>query len=156
MPKTKGLFTFYLLSFTWGIITTLLGLIILLCVKVFFSRKIEVKIVAGRIFVKFLKVRFGGFSMGIVYFVDASNSKRIHLHELGHSIQNIYFGPLFLFLIAIPSMIRYHYRNYIRKTDHEKFKTFPPYDSIWFEGQATKLGYANFENLIDQFLLEGK
>lgn len=57
-------------------------------------------------------------------------------HEFGHSLQNLIFGPLFPFIVAIPSAIRYHYQNYRSK------KGLPnkEYDAIWFEGTATRWG----------------
>ena len=55
-------------------------------------------------------------------------------HEFGHSLQNLIFGPLFPFLVAIPSAIRYHYQNYRSK----KGLSNKEYDAIWFEGMATK------------------
>ena len=57
-------------------------------------------------------------------------------HEFGHSLQNLIFGPLFPFIVAIPSAIRYHYQNYRSK------KGLPnkEYDSVWFENTATRWG----------------
>jgi hypothetical protein len=59
-------------------------------------------------------------------------------HECGHGLQNIMFGPLFIFIIFIPSCIRYWYRE----LRYERKGIMPPtsYDSIWFEGWATELG----------------
>ena len=58
-------------------------------------------------------------------------------HEFGHSLQNLIFGPLFPFIVAIPSVIRCQYQNYRSK------KGLPnkEYDSIWFEFQASSLGH---------------
>lgn len=61
-------------------------------------------------------------------------------HECGHGIQNIIFGPLFPFLVAIPSVIRYWYREVIWRKDRERYFQLPKYDDIWFEGQATRWG----------------
>lgn len=41
------------------------------------------------------------------------------------------------FVIAIPSMIRYWYREIIWRKDRQKYYQLPKYDAIWFEGQAT-------------------
>ena len=41
-----------------------------------------------------------------------------------------------LFVITIPSVIRYWYRNWALAQG----KKLPDYDAIWFEGQATKWG----------------
>ena len=113
----------------------------------------EIRLIEGRIAVWFTKSRFGGVSLGIVYFVDRSNSYRLHTHELGHTIQSMYWGPLFIFVIAIPSFIRYHYREYIRRTNTEKFRNLPHYDAIWFEGQATSLGEKHFDKAVKELIL---
>jgi hypothetical protein len=56
------------------------------------------------------------------------------------------FGPLFIPLVAIPSATRYWYRRRLRKAYGEPIlKKLPSYDSVWFEGQATRLGYTKFE-----------
>ena len=57
-------------------------------------------------------------------------------HEFGHTIQNIMFGPLYLFIIFIPSAVRYHYRNWRTNKGLEN----DDYDAIWLEGTATKWG----------------
>lgn len=53
-------------------------------------------------------------------------------HEFGHSIQNMIFGPLFPFIVAIPSAIRYWLYTF------KKLKS--DYNSIWFERTATDWG----------------
>lgn len=62
------------------------------------------------------------------------------MHEWGHGIQNIILGPLMPFLVAIPSCIRYWYRELLVRSGEKKYADLPDYDSIWFEGWATKLG----------------
>ena len=59
-------------------------------------------------------------------------------HESGHGIQNLLFGPLMPFVVSIPSAIRYWYREYLMKVKKIKCWNLPDYDSIWFEGTATK------------------
>ena len=52
-----------------------------------------------------------------------------------------FLGIIYPFLIGIPSAIRYWYRElkYYRKNKQPS----TPYDSIWFEGQATRWGHKN-------------
>jgi hypothetical protein len=45
-----------------------------------------------------------------------------------------------LFVVSLPSLIRYHYRNYLIKSGKKKESDLPPYGDIWFEKQATELG----------------
>lgn len=80
---------------------------------------------------------WGGVSLGINFFVADKMGKDWTLHtkkhELGHTFQNAIFGPFAIFLIYIPSCIRYWYREFSKKVQ-------PPYDLIWFEGSATEIG----------------
>ena len=59
-------------------------------------------------------------------------------HEFGHAVQHLIFGPLFIFVVAIPSACRYWYQRIMQG----KGKHFASdwYDSIWFEGGATRWG----------------
>ena len=54
-------------------------------------------------------------------------------HEMGHCYQSALLGPLSIFLIAIPSMVRYWYREFSKKVQ-------PSYDAIWFEESASAIG----------------
>jgi hypothetical protein len=58
-------------------------------------------------------------------------------HELGHAIQNCRYGPFILPWVLL-SVCRYHLR------EHRMRRGLPltPYDSWWFEGEATALGTA--------------
>lgn len=42
------------------------------------------------------------------------------------------------FLVAIPSCIRYWYRELLVRSGEKKYADLPDYDSVWFEGWATK------------------
>lgn len=92
----EKMFWFYFLSFTWGIIWTLLGLIAFPFILIFFNKKAKVKIIRGRIFVVIENSSFGGISLGLVIAVDKLSSRLIN-HEIGHTIQNALFGPFFIF-----------------------------------------------------------
>ncbi len=76
--------------------------------------------------------------MGPFFITSPRPSERICDHEHGHAIQNCIWGPLFPFVIGAPSFLRCQYRR-IRKRLNPKLRQ-KPYDSIWFEGQATELG----------------
>lgn len=125
-------FLFYLLSFTWGIIPSLVGLIIILIMLPF-----------GRVhrfqnrFYAVIGKAWGGLNLG-PFFVcgECCQFYRTKAHESGHGFQNIIWGPLYIFVIAIPSGIRYWYRHFFPN------RSTTDYDSIWFEGQATRWGMA--------------
>jgi len=80
---------------------------------------------------------WGGLTLGAVVIVAGDSSLSVLFHEYGHTVQNLIFGPFELF-IGIASAARYWYREIKRKRDPACY--LPPYDSIWFEGQATRLG----------------
>lgn len=125
---------FYILSFTWGIILTVIGLVVA-----------GVLILAGKRPTKYgwcyhfeVGDSWGGLELGIIFITDTTPDEETKNHEFGHAIQNCVYGPFMPFLVCIPSAIRYWYRKW---KYHDKNLTPPTeYDDIWFEGEATKLG----------------
>lgn len=132
MKLTKT--TFYVLSCTWGILHTALGAAVSLALvlgghkpkKWGFCRYFE------------LDGMKGGCSFGPFFITGPSPSDHVRNHEHGHALQNCLWGPLFPFVIAAPSFLRCHYRRWRKKRRPELRQK--PYDSIWFEGQATRWG----------------
>ena len=128
------IFMFYFLSFTWGLPFTLFGLIVALILRVLGHRSKKFALV------RFFEIgeNWGGLELGLFFVCNKRPTFRIRCHEFGHAIQNCIFGPLMLFIVCIPSAIRYWYRelHYYRRGK----KPETDYDDIWFEGQATRLG----------------
>jgi hypothetical protein len=127
---------FYILSWTWGFLESFIGILILIP----FLVTGKVKRFCNRLYGVFPK-SFGsrwGFSLGCVFFTshDCCDQVILKAHETGHGLQNIFWGPLKLFVISIPSMIRFWYINNLYKDG----VVLPDYDAIWFEGQATMWG----------------
>lgn len=126
---------FYLLSFTWGLPLTLIGYLAALCLLVVGYRPNGKY---GCCLVFKVGRNWGGLNLGPVIITSHPHDSHIMKHEHGHAIQNCWFGPLTPFIVCIPSVIRYWYRElrYLRKSEN------PPtaYDDIWFEGQATRVG----------------
>lgn len=135
MLGKKGLPIFYILSFTWGILLSIIGLIMM--IPFLLTRKTKVEF--GRLYGIFPKM-FGsswGFAIGCFFFLaHDSGGELFASHECGHTVQNIMFGPLMPFLVSIPSAIRFWYRNHAMK----RGKDLKPYYDIWFEEQATNIG----------------
>lgn len=208
MKAKKVLFSilFWLSSLTWGIIMTSIGLIItgiLNLVK--FSGKIagyDLKIKThtnGCSLITEVGGNWGGLELGAValcgnYSKTSKNwFEHTRRHEFGHSIQHLYLGPLFIFVVAIPSATRYWitefkgrknknifgicicaallliaglssllgifinpwfyilpafivvytaiYGSWLLNIEIPKYDDrAPEYDSIWFEGGATRIG----------------
>lgn len=124
---------FYILSFTWGFIMSFIGLfpiVVLACMK-------RIKVFHGRLY-GIVGKGWGGVELGCFFLCgEDCQTEHIMAHECGHGIQNIIWGPLMPFVVCIPSAIRYWYFYFYSL----KYQTWPnDYDSIWFEGQATRWG----------------
>ena len=126
---------FYIASFTWGIIMSLIGGIVIL-ISLPFRR---VKVWHGRAYAIWGK-GWGGLELGCFFICgEDCQSEYLLAHESGHGLQNIILGPLMPFLVCIPSAIRYWYREL--RFNRKGLTPPTSYDSIWFEGWATKWGY---------------
>ena len=126
--------TFYLLSFTWGLPMTLVGCIVALCLLITGHKAKR----WGYSWYFEVGENWGGVELGAFFLTDKTTSTHTKNHEFGHGIQNCYFGFLMPFIVCIPSAIRYWYREIMERA--KPHKALPPYDSVWFEGQATRLG----------------
>ncbi len=131
---------FWIISCTWGIIMTLIGAVVALALLITGHKP---QLYHGRVRFE-VGTGWGGFSCGGFIVTNKNPSTHLKQHEAGHSIQNIMLGIFMPFLVAIPSMIRYWYREYLVSSGKKKSSELPAYDSIWFEGWATSLGEANF------------
>lgn len=132
----KNKWLYYILMFTWGLIMSLIGLSVTLCLLIGFQKPYGIYGIW-----KFeIKEHWGGADLGCMFIRDTTSADSVDRHEVGHSYQNCILGPLFPFIVAIPSAIRY----WDRKRREKKGETFKPYDSIWFEGSATDIGYDLF------------
>lgn len=125
---------FYIIQLTWGILLNVWGILVALFMIITLHKPHKF---GPSIYFVCHKLDGFGFEAGIFFVIGKDCvGDEIMWHEAGHGVQNIIFGPLFPFIIGIPSVIRYWYLDlkYYRKgLDYD-------YDSIWFEKQATKLG----------------
>ena len=128
----KHRWLYYLLSFTWGLPLTIIGLIVSL-----------VLIISGHKPIKYHGTwyfevgRFwGGLELGMTFIRDKESDSSLSEHEFGHTFQNCLMGPLTIFIEFIPSAIRYWVLEYKR----HKGLPVPDYDAIWFESNASDIG----------------
>lgn len=131
---------FWLASLTWGLPLTLFGAV---CALVF--------LVTGHAphrfhwFIYFEVNGDGwGFEGGPFMVVCKGVSLRLKQHEAGHGIQNIMLG-VFMPIISVWSLGRFWYRKWLVWRKKKKPWQLPEYDSIWFEGWATRLGTKYFD-----------
>lgn len=208
MKTKKVLFgiLFWFLSLTWGIIMTSIGLVITGILNfIKFSAAIagyQLKIkthINGCSLITEVGGNWGGLELGAVALCGNYSKtnptwfEHTRRHEFGHSLQHLYLGTFFIFVVAIPSATRYWllefkgrknknifgtcvcillvlvaglssllgifinpwfyilpgailiytiiYGCWLFRTEIPKYDEHAPdYDSIWFEGGATKTG----------------
>lgn len=117
---------FYVLQWTWGLLANIIGLCYFLFSKILYkSTRVGYDVLVPM-------NKGWGLSLGMFIFGEESTAP----HEHGHSFQNAILGPFFLTVVALPSVIRF----WVRESQLKKNKKLKPYDSIWFEGQATVTG----------------
>ena len=143
MKKILSYSFYWFWSLTWGCIMTTIGLLVAIVLLITKHKPQtfgpNVYFVVGK--------QWGGVNFGPIFVCSKNSMLHTKCHEAGHGLQNLIWGPLMPFVIAIPSAIRYWYIEYIYRTNIDKYNTLPAYDSIWFEGQATRWGEKTFYNL---------
>lgn len=125
--------TFYLLSWTWGLPMTLIGAVVTLILMAKGKKPKK----WGACYYTEVGKGWGGLELGMFFLTNEKAPERTKNHELGHAIQNCYFGFLMPFVVSLPSAIRYWYRR-IRTSLGMRNKG--KYEDVWYEGQATKIG----------------
>ena len=100
--KTLNKIIFYVLSWTWGCIMTVIGAIGALGLLITghkpkrFHHMIYFEV--GR--------SWGGVNFGMFFFTSKGCGLSTKQHETGHGFQNAVLGPLFPFLVGLPSATR--------------------------------------------------
>lgn len=123
----------------WQLPQILLGLVFKLFIKVKKQFKYRNSIIY---FTDSLK--HSGISFGKLIFVSNDMRGEVLIsHEYGHSIQSLIFGPLYLIVIGIPSVIRsiiFAYNTKRTNNINEKTKIKADYFKAFPEKRATELG----------------
>ena len=153
MKKVLLATLFWFLSLTWGLLMTFIGLIVTLVAIVFFKGKVHRN---GFTYIVEVGGNWGGLSLGAVALCggyttvcqDVEWFQHTRRHEFGHGLQNCVLGPLFPFLVAIPSAVRYHYQN------HRSKRGLPnkDYDAAIYEYTASKYGYKAINSIENQYM----
>lgn len=131
---------YYFLSFTVGLPMSLLG-----------AALAALMLLGGHKPFMFYKCfcfeigKYSGFSLGCFVFVGKRCKRELLVHEFGHSIQNCMYGPFMPFVVGIPSAVRFHYRRFRSRVLKQKLTS--PYESVWFEAEATALGESYIRRL---------
>ncbi|MCL2630503.1 MAG: hypothetical protein FWD49_03130 [Firmicutes bacterium] len=133
--KALLLILFYIINFTWGILQNLLGLVFLIkyrkCRKERYYNTL----------LTYHEEGWGGISLGIFLFIGAKHNEawqtKARPHELGHTIQSLILGPLFLIIIGLPSVI---WCNFCVKVWRNPENNNAKYDDFYPERNANWIG----------------
>jgi hypothetical protein len=129
------------IKFIWELPQNILGIIVWLLLK----NKVSIFEKNHNRF--FFHVPNFGVSLGSFIFWSNSDSAIIEIkqnnkeHEYGHSIQSMIFGPLYLILVGVPSILRVLYGSIFYLIHKEKWKN---YYSSYPENWADNLGEKYF------------
>lgn len=132
--KTLKLIIFWILQWTWGLPQNLIGL--------FFTLKLkrEPKELFNGACVTWHGENWGGVSLGMFLIINGKHNEQWRqdtlVHEYGHAIQSLILGPLYLFVIGIPSYIWCNSKKYIELRKNKDISYFEFYPEKW----ANKLG----------------
>ena len=107
IPLPLRAFLFYLIQWTWGLPQNVLGALILPLLR---GRRFRYH---GALVTVYSDKRrapaLGAFSLGTFIFMPCTWTeeyrRHIVVHEYGHTVQSLILGPLYLLVIAIPSVI---------------------------------------------------
>ena len=129
-------FLYVLVQWTWGILQTGIGFLLYLFYHSHEHFRYHHSIVT-------LWDKRGSMSLGMFIFLDKRAPEHILVHEFGHTIQSIYFGPFYMLIFGIPSFLWCN----VRAFHHYRVKNRISYFSFYTEKSANILG----EKYIDIF-----
>ena len=136
--------TFYIIRFVWEVPQNILGIIIYFLNK----KKINsVQKLDGRFY--FQNNNFGISLGSFIFWMPNLQDKYSEIpvvlkHEFGHSIQSLYFGPLYLIVIGIPSIARVIYAKIFYRIKKSNWRNY--YEGFP-EKWADVLGEKHFKKL---------
>ena len=64
-------------------------------------------------------------------FDENTYSKMLLVHEYGHTIQSLIFGPIYLIAVGIPSVLWSFFPLFVRRRENEKISYFSAYPERW-------------------------
>ena len=119
-----------ILLYIWQLPQNIAGLLVLLYYKM---KKSDLKNCGNGVYiVPFLCS--GGVSLGNYIFILDSNDNEFSIkHELGHRIQSMILGPLYLLIVGLPSALFNVISSHSKKFSKNYYHRFP-------ENWANKLG----------------
>ena len=129
-------FFYLVLQFTWGAIQNALGSLLFLT-----ALRCEHAYYHGAI-LTFHEGDWGGVSLGAFIFISGKrgeeHKKTVSVHEYGHTIQSLILGPLYLFVVGIPSFVWCNNKKCIAYRQEQNKSYYDLYCESW----ANRLGEA--------------
>lgn len=124
-------FLFYLVQFTWGLPQNLVGLIGFLILR----RNHEWERFHNS-FITYVEAdNFGGVSLGCFIFINPSRKgdwrHDTRIHEYGHTIQSLLLGPVWVFVIAIPSAVWCNLPPFVKMRKEQGVSYYKLYCEGW-------------------------
>ena len=86
----------------WQLPQILIGIIVVMCYR---SKISDIYPVMDGVIVVSIDDFPGGVCFGDLILINTLSSNKTYLHELGHSKQSQYLGPLYLLVIGLPSIL---------------------------------------------------
>jgi hypothetical protein len=128
---------YYLIQFTWGLPQNIVGFFLTLKYRKnkkenFFNSLIT-----------YHYDNWGGISLGMFILINGNRDKEwidtTKVHEFGHSIQSLILGPLFLFVIGIPSIVWCNSKKYTKLRKESNVSYFDFYPEKWANYLGSKV-----------------
>lgn len=143
-----------LIQLTWGICQNAFGILLFLILTII-NPKRKRKYYHGAI-MSYWKFPFS-MGLGMFIFFGHSNKNETYqsevlVHEFGHTIQSCILGPLFMFVIGIPSFLWAFIPCFVKMRKEGKYSYLEFYPEKWanYEGERVLHMNAPKERLADQ------
>lgn len=134
--KTRNIINYILytiLQLTWGIIQNILGILLFIILSI-----IDIKRKRFYYHGAICSCWKFSFSMGLGMFIffghtnkDEEFQQGVLVHEYGHTIQSIILGPLFFFVVAIPSTVWAFTPCFVKLRKENKASYFDLFCESW-------------------------
>lgn len=138
--NTLTLVIYTIIQWTWGILQNVLGglLFLYLLIK---DPKAEHGYYHGAVVTPWKE---GKGSMGLGMFIffghkSSPEAEEVMVHEWGHTVQSVILGPLFVFVIGLPSLIWAYTPCFVKLREKKGIEYTDLYCEKWASGMGEKL-----------------
>lgn len=136
-PLVRGIY--YGAQFTWGIIQNFFGLMVCLYLRLR-DPSSKMPRYHGAIVTKWKAHSSMGLGMFMFFGHEgAPDAENVKSHEFGHTVQSAVLGPLFLFVIGIPSFIWANLKPFVNLRKKRNIKYVSLYCEKWANAWGKKV-----------------